>query len=243
MPRHLLPLILVSGSLLTGCSEPAMTATSAPSAAKAPLSLRQDWQAIVKDAAAKYKSWARVSDRANWAPTDCRIPPAAGVSLSDSSDADTHGGKLYFLYAAMDKEYPRPSPGRAVADQPLGQVVVKESFAAQLCTDADAKAAEERAKSLPADSFGRHKNLPDEYAQRWDGQTHRTYKAGPAAGLFMMFKAEPTPDTDQGWVYATMTPAGEISSLGRVESCMGCHAHAKFDRLFGPLYARTPDTR
>lgn len=158
---------------------------------------------------------------------------------SESTDADTHGGKLYFLFAAQDQAYPRPIPGIAVEDQPVGQVVVKEAFAAQLCTDMDVSAAEDRAKSMPADTFGQRKQLPDEYAQRQEGQALRTYKAGEPAGLFVMFKTEPSPETDKGWVYATVKPNGIITSLGRVESCMECHVHAKYDRLFGPTYART----
>jgi hypothetical protein len=50
-----------------------------------------------------------------------------------------------------------------------------------------------------------------------------------------MFKLEPgTPGTDAGWVYGTVTPDGkQVTSAGRVESCMGCHQDAPHDRLFG----------
>src|SRR5262245_43329464 len=50
-------------------------------------------------AAAGYQRWERVSDRANWAPQMCKIPPMSGVQQSRSDDADTHGRKLYFLFA------------------------------------------------------------------------------------------------------------------------------------------------
>jgi hypothetical protein len=50
-----------------------------------------------------------------------------------------------------------------------------------------------------------------------------------------MFRLDPsTPDTDAGWVYATVTPDGQVTSAGRVASCMGCHeTSATHERLFG----------
>ena len=50
-----------------------------------------------------------------------------------------------------------------------------------------------------------------------------------------MFKLDPqTPDTDEGWVYGTVTPDGKkVTSAGKVESCMKCHQRAPHDRLFG----------
>jgi hypothetical protein len=60
-------------------------------------------------------------------------------------------------------------------------------------------------------------------------------KAKEKAGLFIMFKLDPeTPDTDEGWVYGTVTADGRtVTSAGRVGSCMGCHKKAPHDRLFG----------
>jgi hypothetical protein len=50
-----------------------------------------------------------------------------------------------------------------------------------------------------------------------------------------MFKAaEATPDTDDGWVYATVTADGQVTAAGRVASCMSCHdTAATHERLFG----------
>ena len=43
-----------------------------------------------------------------------------------------------------------------------------------------------------------------------------------------------TPDTDEGWVYATVSPAGQVTAAGRVASCMGCHeTSATHERLYG----------
>jgi len=62
------------------------------------------------------------------------------------------------------------------------------------------------------------------------------YKIKEKSGLFIMFKMDPkTPETDQGWVYGTVTADGkQVISAGRVVSCMRCHERAPNDRLFGP---------
>lgn len=53
--------------------------------------------------------------------------------------------------------------------------------------------------------------------------------------LFIMMKLDPkTADTDEGWVYGTITADGQkVTSAGRVQSCMGCHMNAQHNRLFG----------
>jgi hypothetical protein len=44
-----------------------------------------------------------------------------------------------------------------------------------------------------------------------------------------------TPGTDNGWVYGTVTADGkQVTSAGRVKSCMACHQRAPNDRVFGP---------
>jgi len=67
-------------------------------------------------------------------------------------------------------------------------------------------------------------------------QLGRPYKKPKEkTGLFVMFKADAkTPNTDDGWVYGTLTADGKtVTSSGRVESCMGCHVQAPHGRLFG----------
>ena len=61
------------------------------------------------------------------------------------------------------------------------------------------------------------------------------FRATDPAGLYIMFKLDPsTPETDEGWVYATITPDGQVTSAGRVGSCMGCHeTSATHERLYG----------
>ncbi|MBA3541386.1 MAG: hypothetical protein H0T79_17370 [Deltaproteobacteria bacterium] len=42
----------------------------------------------------------------------------------------------------------------------------------------------------------------------------------------------PADGTDAGWIYGTIV-GGEVTSAGRVASCMGCHESASHERLFG----------
>ena len=63
----------------------------------------------------------------------------------------------------------------------------------------------------------------------------KTYYATEKHALFVMMKLDSkTADTDEGWVYATLTPDGKtVTSAGKLESCMKCHQKAENDRLFG----------
>jgi hypothetical protein len=62
--------------------------------------------------------------------------------------------------------------------------------------------------------------------------------------LFIMYKLDPsTPDTDEGWIYGTVTADGtKVISGGRVASCMSCHLEAPHDRLFGLPHERDVDS-
>lgn len=52
--------------------------------------------------------------------------------------------------------------------------------------------------------------------------------------LFVMTKLDPaTPGTDSGWVYGTISPDGEVTSSGKVSSCIHCHQSTGNDRMFG----------
>jgi hypothetical protein len=49
-----------------------------------------------------------------------------------------------------------------------------------------------------------------------------------------MFKLDAaTPNSDGGWIYATITADGQLTAAGRIPSCIGCHVEAEHDRLFG----------
>lgn len=214
---------------LAACGTP----PDATSAAAVALPFEQELLA----AAGAYREWPRVSDQANWAPTMCRIPPAGGALRSASSDADTHGRKLYFLFAKDAGSYRAlwnfedlPPAEQAAATAALqGQVLVKQSWRAVEVDRASVPTLR------PANLGGRVH--PEEYA--FDGD--RAFRTGQQADLFVMLKLDPaTPDTDRGWVYGTLTPDGSrVTASGRLQSCMECHVDAPRDRLFGPMPPRT----
>jgi len=78
----------------------------------------------VQEAARSYDSYGRVDETRRWAPTDCKAPLPEPPRLSASRDAETHGRKLYYLYAKNREAY------RLLPEfpQPVGQVIVKESW-------------------------------------------------------------------------------------------------------------------
>ncbi|MFM9996952.1 MAG: cytochrome P460 family protein [Phycisphaerales bacterium] len=154
-----------------------------------------------------------------WAPASCIGPPSGGALVSAAVDDTPHGRKLYYLHALDASAYRGATMdlGEPSDPAPIGQVLVKEAWT-PVKTDAPAW----------ADSgYGLARN----HAAR-DGAVCRT---GEHTGLFVMYKVDPsTPGTDRGWVYATVAPDHKsTTSLGRVESCMNCHVHAKHDRQFG----------
>ncbi len=107
------------------------------------------------------------------------------------------------------------APGPPLVPAPIGQTLVKESWTAKLV-------------DAPVEERG---NLPSDQAAR-DG---RVYARGEARELFVMLKLDPaTPDTDAGWIYATVTPDRKtVTAAGRIASCMACHTEAGHDRQFG----------
>ena len=209
------------------------THSAGTSAAAVDLPFEQELLAAAK----AYRDWPRVSDQANWAPTMCRIPPAAGAQRSDSADADTHGRKLYFLFAKdaasyrglWDFERQTKAEQTAALQALQGQVVVKQSWQSVEVDRASVPVLQPR-------TLGGREH-PEEYA--FDGD--RAFRTGQHADRFVMLKLDPkTPDTDQGWVYGTLTPDGSrVTASGRLQTCMDCHVDAPRDRLFGPMPPRT----
>lgn len=177
----------------------------------------------VLDAVRGYERFERVSDRPAWSPFLCQAPPAPGVLASESDDAATHGSKLYHLYAkdavAYGADDATTHPLEPVSPAPVGQVLVKEAWAPEPVLDA--------ATALAKDGDG----LRSDVAKR-DG---KLWRRGKQLELYVLMKVDPaTPDTDRGWIYATVTPDLErVTAAGRVESCMRCHASAPRDRQFG----------
>jgi hypothetical protein len=63
---------------------------------------------------------------------------------------------------------------------------------------------------------------------------------GEKGPLFIMFKTG-EPDSDEGWIYATLTPDGKtVTASGKIASCMECHQSAPHDRLFGLKSCASP---
>jgi hypothetical protein len=174
-----------------------------------------------------YTTWRRVSDQALYAPTDCRAQPPTGVQSSRSTDADSHGKKLYFLYAAKPEEYLALGWSVEPATAPVGQTIVKETFA-----PVEVKRTEVPV-SQPKDGLSGVRT-PPEYLIDGD----KAFKTGERRELFIMTKiaaadAAP-PGTDRGWVYATLAADGsKVIQSGAIASCMGCHDQQRHDRQFG----------
>jgi hypothetical protein len=174
--------------------------------------------------AGNYKSWGRVDDELRWAPFLCRIPLPGSPHVSHSNDPATHGQKLYSVFAKNNANYPNGPH--------TDQVVVKESWVPEVVTTPDASYNPN--SYYQTDGGNRATIDADHFYGYAKGEGGVVYRAGTPAGLFIMFKlAETTPDTDQGWVYATVTTGGEVTSAGRVATCMGCHESADHERLFG----------
>jgi len=163
-----------------------------------------------------YKNWGNVDHRLHMAPLFCAPPPPSThvPRLSVSTDTKTHGKKLYMLFAKRRDEYLRIENAGAAS---IGQVIVKESWEAEELTD------------------GKSDDLNQVEGLSILEKNGKRYRAVRPADLFVMVKwTSDSPDTDNGWIYGTVSPdRTTVTSAGRVESCMNCHQSAKHDRLFG----------
>lgn len=213
-PRHRLLLLL---ALLLGACDTDAPHDAVGGAHPAPAvtpALREQLEEIARS----YPSWGRVDDQARWAPELCRMPQPGVVRLSESRDPETHGRKLYSVFVRDRDAYLAEGPA------PVGQVIVKESWVPREIPLDEAPAGQP-AFSPEVAELG---FFP--YAER-DGRVWRADERGP---LFVMLKLDPsTAQTDQGWVYATLTPEGRLTASGALASCMDCHLEAEHDRQFG----------
>jgi hypothetical protein len=158
------------------------------------------WDEQVLAAAADYTSYKRMGDYPRWAPTMCAVPQPNVQFMSEATRE--HDQKLYFLWIKDIAAYEAEGDEKP---QPVGQIIVKESF---------------------------HPVEAKEGAIKAGG---KIYKPGERGPLFVMMKLEDkTAGTDRGWVYATLSEDGkQVTSSGRLETCMGCHTEAGDDRVFG----------
>src|SRR5262249_34967864 len=95
------------------------------SAAPAPVSGEKSFRDLLLEAARDYQSYGRIDDEMRWAPYLCRMPMPGIAHVSASKDTDTHGRKLYSLFAKNRKEYVS-LPGLKTLS--VGQVLVKQSW-------------------------------------------------------------------------------------------------------------------
>jgi hypothetical protein len=175
--------------------------------------------AVIQKAAADYQSWGRVDEAPNIAPELCRMPTRADYGRishvrQSLAPEGPHGTKLYYLWAS-------PKVGYLALDRidaiERGFTVVKQSFVAT-------KTAPPRAAVISGARI--------EEPVGWIETDHGRLFTGEPAGLYVMTKVGGD-GTDAGWVYGTVSAAGEVTSAGRVASCMGCHEAATHERLFG----------
>jgi len=190
-------------------------------------------------AAREYRTWGRVDDEMRWAPTLCRSPNPGRVYESASQDDETHGQKLYSLFARKRNDYVALKNGEGVA---VGQTIVKQSWVAEEITDPKERPGkqidfEKVIRTPVSKSGGRQQQRNEEgdhfYPYVWKGE--KVFKAKEQSDLFIMMKFDSeTPGTDAGWIYGTVTPDGKkVVSVGKIESCMKCHEEARKERLFG----------
>ncbi|MDA1265179.1 MAG: hypothetical protein O2816_08900 [Planctomycetota bacterium] len=183
------------------------------------------WIAAAQDSRGHYTQWGRFDEAARWSPERCWMPPTDHARLSASRDASTHGRKLYSLYAKDPAAY----ADETLEEAPIGQVLVKESFHPEQLP------AGTLPKSFPFLSFEAQEELTDDHWMPYArDDAGREFKAGARGPLFLMMKfAASTPDTDQGWVYATLDTQGAVTAAGAIASCIECHEEAPRDRQFG----------
>jgi hypothetical protein len=199
----------------------AEASASPPSAAETPAERDARFVPALAAAFREYKAWGRVDDELRWAPWLCRMPLPGRTRMSEAVAEGDHARKLYSVFAKQRDRYPMHQNAPRVA-QPVGQLLVKESYHPDPVdkVEPDPVAG---GNLVEGDHFDRH--------ARHGG---RLYRATRLAGAYVVLKlAKETPGTDEGWVYGTVTPEGEVTSAGRVASCMGCHVSAPHERVFG----------
>jgi len=205
--------------------EPAKPEPPTPEAATPELR-DERFVATIRTAAGAYAKWGRVDERPNIAPGLCRMPTrsdygeASHARLSLAPDGP-HGTKLYYLWASQRGAYLALNAKTKPAI-PNGFTIVKQSFVATSTPPAKSRAARSViGVGLTSAPVG------------WIETDRGRMFTGEPAGLYVMTKVGKADGTDDGWVYGTVSATGEVTSAGRVESCMGCHEAAAHDRLFG----------
>src|SRR5258708_3861663 len=154
--------------------------------------------------AGEYKSYGRVDDELRWAPFLCRQPLPGIARQSMSNDPTTHGQKLYSVFVRDYAGYPEPSNP--------GQVVVKESFHADVVTDPDASFAP-AASGAPTDG--------GDHFYPFAMSNGKLYRAGLPAGLFIMYPPAPRgPRPPRRWPHPPLSPPPAPTASWRISLCL-----------------------
>jgi hypothetical protein len=189
-----------------------------------PVVASTDFAPMLREVASAYRNWGLVDNQFHWAPGLCALPSEGVAHYSTVSAPAAHAEKVFVLYAldpmaywkATDAKGPFPETLKRVpwitGRQNLEQVLVKESF-------------------VPTKPGESKNSLGFRVSPAKKGEEY--YTAGEPMGLFVMARLEGSPaGTDEGWVYATIAPDGEIRESGNIAACHDCHAKEK-DRIFG----------
>jgi hypothetical protein len=190
-----------------------------------------DFAPLVLEIAASFGTWGAVDNQFHWAPGLCAMPAEAVQHISGAPAQTAHGEKVFVLHALDALAYwkatavkmddlPRSlarTAGPLATRKDVEQVLVKESFAPREVSD----------------GFIGARMVP---AIRGDER----FTAGDPIGLFIMAKLAGAPaGTDDGWIYATVAPSGDVTAAGFIAACRDCHAK-EADRVFGvPLHWKT----
>lgn len=196
--------------------------------------------------AKEYREWGPVDTMASWAPLLCRRPMASDLHqvelrASKSDDDETHGRKIYLLYA-RDRAAYKKAPNQT---QEIGQAIVKQAW--RPAEHPESERNEEGYARLVAhlEKIG----FPSSHTMTIDGKEtempiapyvdrgEKIYRPDELDSLFIMFKMKDEDEdehSDNGWIYGTVSADGQtVTSSGRLDNCMGCHIDAGDDRLFG----------
>jgi hypothetical protein len=205
----------------------------------------EDFVKDLQKIAAEYQSYGRADDFFRWAPTLCMMPSAEkpSANFSESADEKTHGKKLYTLFPGLmgqaQQGIAQPTDVKSLGKTPMGKgqeiylsvpnggtvpegfAIVKESWAPEEINDSAKIAKLKKSRS-------NYELWP--YAEK----AGKFYQTKEKVGLYVMYKTKAgTPDTDEGWVYGTLTADGQtVTSVGMIKTCMGCHTRAPYGRLF-----------
>lgn len=188
-----------------------------PTAATATLDASQ----LVHDTVRASVVWSRVDDALHWAPELCRAPLPPAPLLSAAA-GPPHQDKVFTLRALDVDGYARAvgwiaqprSDAPTLARGPLPSTVVQA-----IVKDAHVP--------VPLAGGASATLRP---AMR-DGQA---FVEGDALASFVMIQlaAGASVRSDDGWIYGTVAPTGEVLEAGVIASCQGCHAKQP-SHLFG----------